>query len=245
MGKSSSVVERYTVSHAAGYFLTDEVVVVVVGALVVEVVGFWVAVVVGAIIEVVAEEAAVPRVVVVVEEAVADAEDDATDDAAVEVGVDAVAVVLVVVTAEEDPWKSEADGGDVTDADTEADKVVVAIEVRLCADAVVCDDADVPMGVAVGVVRFCGSEGHTAHTAAHNTNTAAVTDSHRTGTYLGVGTTRFSVSAVIQAEQKRAFSRKSAPQCGQRFILFYPNVSKSLSNKISLISITDNCLQIP
>lgn len=225
------MVERYTVSHAAGYFLTDEVVVVVVGALVV------------------AETAAVPRVVVVVEEAVADAEDDATDDAAVEVGVDAVAVVLVVVTAEEDPWKSEADGGDVTDADTdadtEADAVVVAIEVRLCADAVVCDDADVPMGVAVGVVRFCGSEGHTAHTANTKTKTATAADSHRTGTYLGVGMTRFSVSAVIQAEQKRAFSRKSAPQCGQRFILFYPNVSKSLSNKISLISITDNCLQIP
>ena len=134
---------------------------------------------------------------------------------------------------------------ELTGCQTEADAVVVAIEVRLCADAVVCDDADVPIGVAVGVVRFCESEGHTAHTATHNTKTATVADSHRIGRYFGVGMTRFSVSAVIQAEQKRAFPRRSAPQCGQRFILFYPNVSKSLSNKISLISITDSCLQIP
>lgn len=78
--------------------------------MVVEVVGFWVAVVVGAAVEVVAEEAAVPRVVVVAEEVAA-----AEDDVAVEVGVEVVVGSV---------WESEADDGVVTDADTVADKVV-------------------------------------------------------------------------------------------------------------------------
>lgn len=254
MGRSSSVVERYTVSHAAGYFLTDEVVVVVVGALVVEVAGFWVAVVVGAAVEVVAEEAAVPRVVVVVAEEVAAAEDDGTDDEAMSVDVVAEADSW---ESEADSWESEADADDVTDADTEADKVVrvgwvVHAVVVLSAAVVAALSAAVEVAAGAGVTAAgaagwppCGQKRHAAHTAEHSTNRAAVADSHRIGRRLGVGMTRFWLSGVIHRGQKRASARRLAPQCGQVFIRVYPNVSKLFSNKISLISMTDSPLQMP
>ena len=225
MGRSSSVVERYTVSHAVGYFLADEVVVVVVGFCVVVVVGFGGVVVVGATIEVVAEEAAVTCVVVTVVEDVAVEE----DDVAVETKVDAAVVTSVVVATEED---SAADDGGVSAKVARVDWVVRAV-------------VETGAGVTATGAEDRLSCGQKRHTAEHNTKKAAVADSHRIGRCFGAGTTRFVFSGVIQWGQKRASGRRLAPQCGQVFIRVYPNVSKLFSNKISLISITDSPLQMP
>lgn len=221
------MVERYTVSHAVGYFLADEVVVVVVLA-VVEAVEVEVVVVVGATIEVVVEEAAVTCVVVTVVEDVAVEE----DDVAVEMKVDAAVVTSVVVATEED---SAADDGGVSAKVARVDWVVRAVvETGAGVTATGAEDR-----------LSCGQKRHAAQTAPHITNRAAVADSHRIGRRFGVGMTRFCISGVIQWGQKRASSRRLAPQCGQVFIRVYPNVSKLFSNKISLISITDSPLQMP
>ena len=100
-------------------------------------------------------------------------------------------------------------------------------------------------GGAIASCSSCGCHCKPLHTAPHNTNTATAADSHRIGKYLGVGTTCFSPSTVIQRAQNRALCRNSAPQCGQCFNFVYPKVSKSLSKRISLIWMTDNRLQMP
>lgn len=86
---------------------------------------------------------------------------------------------------------------------------------------------------------------HTPKIAATNTKTATATGSHRLKVYFGVGMTCFWLSTVIQEGQKRTVSRNEAPQCGQSFILGYPNVSKLLSKSSSLMSMMDICLQMP
>ena len=102
---------------------------------------------------------------------------------------------------------------------------VVAVAVVVCASVVVAGATVVSITVVTGASAGRGIN-HTAPTAAHNTNTATVADSHRLSAYRGVGTTRFWFSEVIQAGQKRALSRRLAPQCGQTFIYDYPSVSK-------------------
>ena len=62
--------------------------------------------------------------------------------------------------------------------------VVVAAALVLVALAVVT-------GGAIASCSSCGRHRKPLHTAPHNTNTAAAADSHRTGKYLGVGTTCF------------------------------------------------------
>ena len=67
--------------------------------------------------------------------------------------------------------------------------VVAAVPV-----VVVVAELVVAVLVAGGAIAACSPCGHhrkPPHTAATNTNTAAAKDSHRSGKYLGVGTTRF------------------------------------------------------
>lgn len=121
--------------------------------------------------------------------------------------------------------------------------VVSEVEVLVATDEAEGDT--VVVGEDCPARRIFGIQAQTPDTAATNTKTATATGSHRRKVYVGVEMTLLLLSGIIQAGQKRAESRRDAPQRGQDFIFDYPSVSKSFSNSSSLISMMDNCLQMP
>ena len=198
------MVERYTVSHAAGYFLTGTAVgvVVVVDCLVVDVVVVFGAVTV--------EDVVQWAVVIVIDGIV---EDDVDGNTTALVEIDDVAAVVVTVDFSNDDVDEGSGAGMV---------VLAAVDAKAALSATGVETGVVVTAAEVAGLPPCGQVHHAAHTTPHSTNKAAVIDSHRIGRCLGVGMTRFSVSAVIQRGQKRAPGANIAPQCGHVFIPVLP-----------------------
>lgn len=139
-------------------------------------------------------------------------EEDVDGNATTAVEDDVAAVVVTVDFANDD-----ADEG------SGAGKVVLAaVDTKVSLSTTVVETGVVVTAAGAAESPPCGQVRHTAHTAPHSTNKAAVIDSHRIGRYLGVGMTRLALSAVIQRGQKRAPGANVVPQCGHVFIPVLP-----------------------
>lgn len=136
-------------------------------------------------------------------------EEDADGNVTTAVEDDDVAAVVVTVDFAND---------DVDEGSRAGKVVLAAVDAKVVLPTTVVETGVVVTAAGVAGLPPCGQMRHTAHTAPHNTNKAAVIDSHRIGRYLGVDMTRLALSAVIQRGQKRAPGANVVPQCGHVFI---------------------------
>lgn len=140
-------------------------------------------------------------------------EEDADGNVTTAVEDDDVAAVVVTVDFAND---------DVDEGSGTSKVVLAAVDAKAVLPTTVVETGAVVTAAGAAESPPCGQVCHTAHTAPHSTNKAAVIDSHRIGRYLGVGMTRLALSAVIQRGQKRAPGANVAPQCGHVFIPVLP-----------------------